>query len=167
MPKIRLNYIYVFFVPRTNGNRAKYWYRAKIGVSDNVTRRRGEIQQSLRSETGRTVFVKGFGLPFLASYSLEGKIHRATNRIKAKMAGSGKTEWRYFFNIITALLAGHFGRELDFKNGEVLRFFIVALIPLPLDYWLLLLTAFAAQIAIVCVGLYFLLTILKFLMQLI
>lgn len=159
--KIPIKYIYVFFIPKTRGNRARYWYRAKIGISDNFARRRKEVKQTVTSETGRTVNVVGFGLPFIASYRWEQKIHRATDMLSAKMAGSGKTEWRYFLNIITALLAGYFGPELDYKNGDVIRFLFVAFLPIPIDFYLLMLSAFFIQCALLLTAAHLIITILK------
>jgi hypothetical protein len=156
--RITLRYIYILFVPQL-----RYLYRAKIGISNDVPRRVKEIRDSIYNETRREANVRiVFKVPFLAAESWEGRLHRLTIRFAATMPGNGRTEWRYFINVFTALLCGYFGRELDFKNGEVMRFLVVAFIPVPLDFILLVAVTFLLELSIFIISIYIIYNIYEY-----
>ncbi len=160
--KITIQYLYIFFIPKN----WRYVYRAKIGITDNVQRRLGEVSASIKEKTGRSCRVYRFvAVPMLSTRKWEKLIHKITKRISAKMTGSGKTEWRWYLNPILALCAGWFGPNLSGANWDVLRFLAVLLIPLPLDFAVLVITVFLVELCMVLLFLYAALQILNILLQ--
>ena len=150
--KITLQYLYILFIPSV-----RYPYRAKVGISNDVNLRIKQIRDSIYNETRKEANVRcAVKIPFLNARNWEGVIHRLTRSISADMPGSGRTEWRWYLNIITALLVGYFGRDLDFKNGEVMRFCFIAFLPIPLDLIMLAIVAFLFELSLL-IGAMFLL----------
>ena len=73
--------------------------RYKIGISKNVTNRRKNISESIKSD----VFVI-FSCPLLFAYFWEQLLHVVYSPLNASMKGSGKTEWFWMFAPITPIL---------------------------------------------------------------
>lgn len=159
--KLQIRYIYVLFIPNV-----RYLYRAKIGISNDVTRRIKEIRDSIYAETRREVPLKALiKIPLLASEKWETQIHRLTRRLRATMPGNGHTEWRWYLNPILALLAGHYGGDLPGANLDVIRFLVVLLLPLPLDLALLTVVVFCLEFSLLMLTLYALAQLTNILLQ--
>lgn len=128
----------------------RYPYRAKIGISTSPKMRREQITESIQQETGKEVTLKYIAFPFLMWGKTEQRLLNLTAWIyaKADMPGSGRTEWRWYLNIVTALLLSLFAKEMPAK-GEIWRFVVIMLIPVPLDFVLLVAVAFILEIAVV------------------
>ena len=128
----------------------RYLYRAKIGISTSPKMRREQIAESIRQETGKEVTLKYIHFPFLVWGKTEQRLLNLTAWIyaKADMPGSGRTEWRWYLNVVTALLLSLFAKEMPAK-GEIWRFLIIMLLPVPLDFVLLVAVAFLLEIAVV------------------
>lgn len=140
----------MLFIPRI-----RYLYRAKIGISNDVSRRVKEIRDSIYNETRREVPLKAMvKIPFLASEKWETQLHRLTRRLRATMPGSGYTEWRWYLNPLLAFLAGHYGGDLPGANWDVARFLIVLLLPLPLDLAVLVIAAFCVEFFLLLLGIW-------------
>lgn len=158
--KITLQYLYVLFIPSI-----RYIYRAKVGISNDVDLRIKQIGDSIYNETRKQANVRcAVKIPFLNARNWEGVIHRLTRSINADMPGSGRTEWRWYLNIITALLVGYFGRELNFKNGEVMRFCFIAFLPIPLDLIMLAIVAFLFELSLLIGAIFILYSITKYIL---
>jgi len=69
----------------------RYWFRYKVGISNNPKFRRRMIDDSLR---GRVVLVSSCKVFF--PYFWEQSIHKVFSPLNARMHGSGKTEWFWF-----------------------------------------------------------------------
>jgi len=150
--------MYILFIPEL-----RYLYRAKIGISENVSERVNGIRGSIYKETRREADVcVAFKIPFLSAKGWEGRLHFLTKWHAATMPGSGKTEWRWFANVFTALLCGYFGRDLDMKNGEVMRFLFIALIPIPLDFIILAVITFLVELSIFLLSIYIIYNIYEY-----
>lgn len=157
----RVRFVYVMMPANI-----RYWYRAKIGISTAPKLRREQIRESIRQETGKQITISYIALPFLMWGKTETHLLRLTAwaYAKADMPGSGRTEWRWYVNIIAALILSLFAREMPGK-GEVWRFVVIMLLPIPLDFILLVAAAFLLEISIVGGALwaaYFLLSHLQF-----
>lgn len=139
----RVRFVYVMACIR-------YPYRAKIGISTSPKMRREQITESIRQETGKKVTLKYIAFPFLMWGKTEQRLLNLTAWMyaKADMPGSGRTEWRWYLNIFTALFISLLSKELPAK-GEIWRFALILLIPAPLDFVLLVAFAFLLEIAVV------------------
>lgn len=125
---IRPNYVYVMASP-------SYPWRAKVGFSNAPKWRAVSIKDTIKQETGKAVQIYRFALPLYFAEKNEKAIHAACDRlyISATMPGSGRTEWFYFVNIFTALIAA----LVFWANGiecPLVRALIIAVLPLPLDF---------------------------------
>lgn len=145
----------------------KYMHIVKIGISDDVNRRIGEVKADIKSAHGNRVFVVAMKIPFLSFYNVEQQILRITARFygRAEMPGAGKTEWRLCRNWITALAICWFAKPMDGNMAEVWRFLLLVLMPVPLDFYLFACAAFLLEISIVGGAVwaaYFLLSHLQF-----
>lgn len=87
--KVGKKYIYVLASTR-------YLFRYKIGISNNVTNRRKNIDESLSGSV-----VELFSLSFYFAFEIEQLMHLLYKPLNAKMKGSGKTEWFWMIAPIT------------------------------------------------------------------
>jgi len=82
-------------------------WRYKVGWSASPDYRLAEIERSMQEEYGRTIKVnRALKMPLLFAYNFEQAIHRSFFwRPVNGMRGSGFTEWSYWLNFITAIVA--------------------------------------------------------------
>lgn len=127
----------------------RYFYRAKIGISSTPKRRKKEVQDSIEAETGHRVTIGHISAPFLLWGLAERKMLALTAwmYVRAEMPGSGRTEWRWYLNVVTGLILSLWS-NLE-GNGKVWMFFITMLIPVPLDFLLLFGLFWLIEIAVV------------------
>ena len=142
LPKFDIRYLYVFYTYSA-------LYRFKCGISNNVERRRVEVEQALSSAMNRQVKVRlALSVPSLFSEAQETKIHRWLDRIRDKgmVWHSGHSEWFWFLNPITAvclyLILKHYG-----ANVTPCHIALFAIMPVfPADAFLLVFAVFLAEI---------------------
>ena len=142
LPKFDIRYLYVFYTYSA-------LYRFKCGISNNVERRRVEVEQALTSAMNRKVRVRvALSIPSLFSEAQEAKIHRWLDRIRDKgmVWHSGHSEWFWFLNPISAvclyLILKHYG-----ANVTPCHIALFAILPVfPADAFLLVFAVFLAEI---------------------
>jgi len=127
-----------------------YLFRAKIGISQHPKQRARQIEESILQETGRRVVIAHICIPFLMWGKMENWLLRLTAWLYAPavMPGNGRTEWRWYLNLITALLLSLFAKDMPAK-GEIWRFVIILLAPVPLDFILLVIVGFLLELLMV------------------
>ena len=114
-------------------------FRYKIGITErHVQHRIFDIEHSIKKETGDNVKIRKFiAIPSLFAYKLEQFLHRKFSKFNSRMPGSGGTEWFLWGNVlfcaIYLLLVYCYKLNLSNAYGTIL-----ILIPLPLDFALLL-----------------------------
>lgn len=130
-----------------------YLFRAKIGISQHPKQRAKQIEESILQETGRRVIVARIAIPFLMWGKVETLLLRLTAWMyaPAQMPGSGRTEWRWYINLASAILLSLFARDMPGK-GEIWRFTIILLLPVPLDFILFVIVGFLLELLAVAAG---------------
>lgn len=119
--------------------------RFKIGISSDVTARRGQIASELGIPARRLWHLS---FPVFFPEKMESRLHRLFSGLRAKMPyHRGHTEWFRIRNY-AALVVFLWGTDLQ---GEALPVaaFLVLFAPVPLDGFLAVLAAVAVQAAIV------------------
>jgi hypothetical protein len=147
LPKI--GWVYCLFSPN-------FPYKAKVGYSAKPDARREEIRASLERELGHKVHVWTVCMmPMFFARDFEQAIHNSKFWISAKeMRGSGRTEWSWTINVISALTTLIVLYLLGYdKPSHVAT--IVLLLPVPIDFCLFILLFAAAQVGVV-VGAFYL-----------
>jgi len=129
----------------------KYAHIVKIGISDDVSRRKSEVEADIQRAHGNRVMIIAFRIPFLSFYEVEQKLLQFTARFygRAEMPGAGKTEWRLSRNWITGLLYVYVLVPVTGHKAEVWHLLVFVFLPVPLDFYMLALLAFLLEIAVV------------------
>ena len=129
----------------------KYAHIVKIGISDDVARRKSEVEADIQRAHGNKVMIIAFKIPFLSFYEVEQKLLQFTARFygRAEMPGAGKTEWRLSRNWIVGLIYAFLLVPISGQRVEVWHFLVVVFLPVPLDFYLLASIAFLLEIAVV------------------
>jgi hypothetical protein len=150
LPLPRFEHIYVMFDP------LRYPLRAKVGISISAKERRNQVEQSIRS-SGRKVALKcPIYLPVLYARKCEAFIHRILRPLSfdGLHGTSGGSEWFYFVNVASFLLLWItfylFGHDAPMYKAGIFLF-----VPVPLDFYLLILAIAALQYAAIIGGLWF------------
>ena len=136
-----LRYIYCIFCLTS----LRTFGRFKIGISADVTARRGQIAYELGIPARRLWHLS---FPVLFPEKMEARLHRWFSGLRAKMPyHRGHTEWFRIRNY-AALVVFLWGTDM---RGEALPVaaFAVLFAPVPLDGFLAVLAAFAFQAAVV------------------
>lgn len=124
-------------------------WRYKVGWSASPDYRLAEIERSMQQEYGRTIKVnRALKMPLLFAYNFEQAIHRSFFwRPVSGMRGSGFTEWSYWLNFITAIVA----TLVAYCMGNPCPHYVGALVlvlPFPLDYCLFIALFFCFQVGV-------------------
>ncbi len=136
-------------------------FRYKIGITERPVKERiADIEHSIKKETSNAVKVRKFvAIPSFFAYRLEQYLHRKFARYNTRIPGSGGTEWFMWGNVgmcLVFLVALYvYGWRVSPAYGAVL-----ILIPLPLDFALLLLLALCFEAVTVVGGFILLLTLI-------
>jgi hypothetical protein len=77
----------------------RYWFRYKIGISNNTKSRANNISKSIKGDA----YVI-FSLPFFFAENVEIFMHGIYRPLNARMKGSGKTEWFWLIFPISPLI---------------------------------------------------------------
>ena len=102
--KLVVEYIYCFYSPQ-------FPLRGKVCVSNDVERRRAQIEQEIRYKHGQHVRVKCLvKMPILTNaYNFEAALHRGFDglywRSKTMSGTNGETEWWKYLNFVCGILA--------------------------------------------------------------
>lgn len=119
--------------------------RFKIGISSDVSARRGQIASELGIPARRLWHLS---FPVLFPEKMEARLHRLFSGLRAKMPyHRGHTEWFRIRNY-AAMVVFLWGTDMQ---GEALTVAAVVVLfaPVPLDGFLAVLSAFAFQAAVV------------------
>lgn len=132
----KLTFLYILYVAKPNFPLSPlHLFRYKIGISNDVKRRCKEIADSIYNETRQEVVIKPLiYVPLFMAHAREQWLHRKMSRFQAgNMYGSGYTEWFWWLNILTPILAYltalYFGIKWPFVS-----FIWLVLLPFPLDF---------------------------------
>jgi len=138
LPKV--GWVYCLFSP-------SFPYMGKVGYSVKPDSRREEIRASLERELGHPVRVWTVCMmPMLWARDFEQAIHNSKFWISASnMRGSGRTEWSWTINAITAFVTLLVLYILGYDKPSHVAL-IVALLPVPIDLCLFILLFSAAQV---------------------
>lgn len=125
-----------------------YLFRAKIGISQHPKQRAKQIEESIYQETGRRVVIAHICIPFLMWGKMEGWLLRLTAWLYAPavMPGNGRTEWRWYLNLISALLTLLWTLP---GKWDTIMFAGFLLFPLPFDFILLVIVGFLLELLVV------------------
>ncbi len=113
------------------------WVIYKVGISERPWGRWKEINASMEAEYQHSIYWLPLGVcPVLWASTLEGWIHGAFSLLRVHgVRGTGENEWFWPLNPLCAvLLAGH-----DYFTYQWLDWDLcvaLAIVPLPLDLWL-------------------------------
>jgi hypothetical protein len=126
----------------------KYAHIVKIGISDDVGRRKSEVEADIQRAHGNRVMIIAFKIPFLSFYEVEQKLLQFTARFygRAEMPGAGKTEWRLSRNWITGLSYVYLLVPMTGHKAEIWHLLVFVFLPVPLDFYLLALLAFLLEL---------------------
>lgn len=111
-----MRYVYIM-------RNSRYQFRYKIGISNNVNFRRMSIDNSMKG----SVHVI-FSARFFYAENVETLMHQIYRPLRAKMTGSGKTEWFWFILPITPILI--------LSGLWVLQWFIILFVPATIFYFI-------------------------------
>jgi hypothetical protein len=144
LPKFDIRFIYIFYTYSA-------LYRFKCGISNDVERRRLEVEQALSSAMNRNVRVRvALYVPSIFSALQEAKIHRLLQpfRDRGIVRHSGYSEWFCFLNLVSGLLLylilKHYG-----ANVGPCHIALVAILPVfPADAFLLVFAVFLFEIIV-------------------
>ncbi len=138
IPKI--GWVYCLFSP-------SFPYMGKVGYSEKPDARRSEIRASLERELGCPVKVWTVCMmPMFWARNFEQSIHNSKFWISASnMRGSGRTEWSWTVNAVTAFVTLMVLYILGYDKPSYIAI-IVALLPVPIDLCLFILLFAAFQI---------------------
>ena len=138
LPKI--GWVYCLFSP-------SFPYMGKVGYSQKPDARRGEIKASLERELGHPVKVWTVCMaPMFFARDFEQAIHASKFWMSAaNMRGSGRTEWSWTINAVTAFVALVVLYILEYDKPSHVAL-IIALLPIPIDLCLFILLFAAAQL---------------------
>lgn len=141
LPKI--GWVYCLFSP-------SFPYMGKVGYSAKPDSRREEIRASLERELGHPVKVWTVCMmPMFFARSFEKAIHGSKFWISAgNMRGSGRTEWSWTVNAVTAFVTLLVLYILGYDKPSHVAI-IVALLPVPIDLCLFILLFAAFQIGVI------------------
>lgn len=142
LPKFDIRFLYVMFT-------YSMLYRFKCGITNDVSRRRQEIETSLSRAMNRQVKVRvAICIPSLFTEQQEAKIHRWLHglRDRGQKVHSGYSEWFWYLNPLGAVslffLLRHYG-----ANVTPCHIALFAIAPLfPLDAVLLVFAVFLAEL---------------------
>jgi hypothetical protein len=139
LPKI--GWVYCLFSP-------SFPYMGKVGYSAKPDARRGEIQASMEKELGHSVKVWTVCMmPMFWANAFEKAIHNSKFWVSASnMRGSGRTEWSWTINAVTAFVTLMVLYILGYDKPSHIAI-IVALLPVPIDLCLFILLFAAFQVA--------------------
>lgn len=152
--------IYVMFC-------AQYFYRAKIGITnDSFSSRKAGIESTIKQETGVKPNIYGFALPTLFARKKEKYLHGKFSKFRTRVHGSGKTEWFWYVNILTTLAVFLLSKNIG-EDKPPASFLWILLLPIPLDYMLIAVLAFLAELAIIALTLYAVIAALPIIINLI
>jgi len=129
----------------------KYAHIVKIGISDDVSRRKSEVEADIQRAHGNRVMIIAFKIPFISFYETEQKLLQFTARFygRAEMPGAGKTEWRLSRNWITGLAYVYLLVPMTGHKAEIWHLLVFVFLPVPLDFYLLALLAFLLELLVV------------------
>lgn len=141
LPKI--GWVYCLFSP-------SFPYMGKVGYSAKPDARRGEIRASLERELGHPVKVWTVCMmPMFWAYNFEKAIHNSKFWVSASnMRGSGRTEWSWTVNAVTAFVTLLVLYILGYDKPSHVAI-IVALLPVPIDLCLFILLFAAFQVGVI------------------
>ena len=146
LPKI--GWVYCLFSP-------SFPYMGKVGFSEKPDSRREEIRASLEHEYGCRIRVwTVFMAPMFFARSFEKAIHASKFWVSASgMKGSGKTEWSWSINAVSAFTTLLVLYILGYDKPSHVAL-IVALLPFPIDFCLFIMVFAAAQVGVVAGAIY-------------
>lgn len=137
--KLVVEKIYCLYSPQ-------FWGRGKVGVSGNVESRRQQVEAALREKFGQHIRVKCLlALPILTNaYNFESAIHQALRGLrypscKTMQGTTGWTEWFWYVNAITSILAYSCAKIAGLECAGAVGFCTLALAVVPLDFALFVL----------------------------
>lgn len=137
-----MTHVYLLTSPQLPGH-------FKIGVSNNVFRRMGEISDQLAQEMRCDVTInREISLPMALPYAAEAWLHTKFHALRAKVPyHAGHTEWfraRNFFGVVIWLFVlFYLGKELSVARIGIAA--IIYYLPYPVDGFVFLFGAFVAQ----------------------
>ena len=147
----KLTYLYVLYVAKPGFPVSiLHLFRYKIGISNDVKRRCKEIADSIYQQTRENVVIRPLVyVPLFMAHSREQWLHRKMKRVQvSEMYGSGYTEWFWWVNLLTPILAYltalYFGIRWPFVS-----FLWLVLLPLPLDFALIVIFILLLESAVV------------------
>lgn len=137
LPKI--GWVYCLFSP-------SFPYMGKVGYSLKPDARREEIRLSMERELGYQVKIWTVCMmPMFFARNFEQAIHASKFWISASnMRGSGRTEWSWTVNVVTAFVTLIVLYILGYDKPSHIAI-IIALLPVPIDFCLFILLFSAAQ----------------------
>ena len=144
LPKFDIRFLYVFYT-------YSEFFRFKIGITNNVSRRRTEVEQALSSAKNQQVKIRvALYIPSLFSETQEAKIHKWLSfcRDRRIVWHSGYSEWFIWPNIISSvciyLILKHYG-----ANVTPCHIALFTILPVfPADAFLLVFSVFMVEIIV-------------------
>jgi len=144
LPKFDIRFLYVMYS-------YSFLYRFKCGITNNVERRRIQIEQELSAAMNRQVRVRvAMHVPSLFSETQEAKIHRWLSRIRDRgmVQHAGYSEWFWYINPMFAALLFFALRQAG-ASVTPCHIALFALIPVfPADAALLVFAVFFIEIVL-------------------